>query len=80
MIYKNINIKNFDLILGLKILIIGFSKQLKREWQRIIQAIKSLCNKQSNISLNLLSFIDFIVSYKTPIYVILRPFLLHYVN
>ena len=65
--------------LGLKILIIAFHKQFKREWQRIIQAIKSICTKQSNISSNLLSFIDFLVSYKTPIYLILRPFLLHYV-
>lgn len=65
--------------LGLKILIIGFSKQLKREWSRITQAIKSICNKQTNISSNLLSFIDFIVTYKTPIFIILRPFLLNYV-
>jgi hypothetical protein len=63
---------------GLKILIIGFNKQLKREWSRLIPAIKSLCTK-SNISSNLLLFIDFLVSYKTPIYLILRPFLLHYV-
>ncbi len=66
--------------LGLKILIIGFNKQLKREWQRIIPAIKSMCNKQSNITSNLLLFIDFMVSYRTPIYLILRPFLLHYVE
>ncbi|CAF1372114.1 unnamed protein product [Adineta ricciae] len=65
-------------LLGLKILIIGFSKQLKREWQRLTQGIKSICNKQSNISSNLLSFIDFLVSYKTPIYLLLRPFLMHY--
>jgi hypothetical protein len=59
---------------------IGFSKQLKREWQRIAQSIKLMCNKQSNISPILLSFIDFIISYKTPIFVILRPFLFHYVR
>ncbi|CAF0857757.1 unnamed protein product [Adineta steineri] len=67
-------------LLGLKILIIGFGKHLKREWQRITQAIKSICNKQSNISSNLLLFIDFLVSYKTPIYLILRPFLMHYLH
>ncbi|CAF0814942.1 unnamed protein product [Rotaria sordida] len=67
-------------LLGLKIFIISFSKQIKYEWQRIIRAIKLMCNKQSNISSNLLLFIDFIVSYKTPIYVILRPFLLHYIH
>ena len=67
-------------LLGLKVLIIGFTKQLKREWQRIAQSIKLMCNKQSNVSPILLSFIDFIVSYKTPIFVILRPFLLHYVR
>ena len=66
-------------LLGLKLLIIAFHKQLKREWARLTQAIKSICQKHSNISTNLLSFIDFIVSYKTPIYLILRPFLLHYV-
>ncbi|CAF4861689.1 unnamed protein product, partial [Rotaria sp. Silwood1] len=66
-------------LLGLKILIISFSKQMKYEWQRTVRAIKLMCNKQSKISSNLLSFIDFIVSYKTPIYVILRPFLLHYI-
>ncbi|CAF1474341.1 unnamed protein product, partial [Rotaria sordida] len=66
-------------LLGLKVLIIGFSKQLKREWRRIAQSIKLMCNKQSNVSSILLSFIDFIVSYKTPIFVILRPFLFHYI-
>lgn len=66
--------------LGLKILIISYHKQLKREWARIIQGIKSICNKQSNISFNLLSFLDFLISYPTPIYLILRPFLLHYVS
>ena len=67
-------------LLALKVLIIGYSKQLKREWQRIAQSIKLMCNKQSNVSPILLSFIDFIVSYKTPIFVILRPFLYHYVR
>ncbi|CAF3810181.1 unnamed protein product, partial [Didymodactylos carnosus] len=67
-------------LLGLKILIIGFTKQLKKEWQRIAQAIKLMCGKQTNISSILLSFIDFIVSYKTPIFVILRPFLFHYMS
>ena len=66
--------------LGLKILLISFPKQLKREWPRIIQGIKSICNKQSNISFHLLSFLDFLISYPTPIYLILRPFLLHYVS
>lgn len=67
-------------LLGLKVLIIGFSKQLKREWQRIAQAIKLMCHKQSNISPILLSFIDFIITYKTPIFVILRPYLFQYVS
>ncbi|CAF5040523.1 unnamed protein product, partial [Rotaria sp. Silwood1] len=55
-------------------------KQLKREWQRIAQSIKVMCNKQSNVSSILLSFIDFIISYKTPIFVILLPFLFHYLR
>jgi hypothetical protein len=67
-------------LLALKVMMIGFSKQLKREWQRIAQSIKLMCNKQSHVSSILLSFIDFIVSYKTPIFVILRPFLFHYVR
>ena len=67
-------------LLGLKVLIIGFSKQLKREWQRMAQSIKLMCNKQSNISPILLSFIDFIITYKMPIFVILRPFLFQYVS
>jgi Protein UNC80 len=66
--------------LGLKVLIIAFGKQLKREWQRIAQSIKLMCNKQSNVSPILLTFIDFIISYKTPVFVILRPFLFHYVR
>ncbi|CAF3737280.1 unnamed protein product, partial [Adineta steineri] len=67
-------------LLGLKVLIIGFAKQLKREWQRIAQSIKLMCNKQSNVSPILLSFIDFIITYKTPIFVILRPFLSQYMH
>ncbi|CAF4414152.1 unnamed protein product [Rotaria socialis] len=67
-------------LLGLKIVIVSFSKQIRNESQRIIEAIKAICNKQAHISSNLLSFIDFIVSYETPIYVILRPFLCYYMN
>ncbi|CAF4606394.1 unnamed protein product [Rotaria sp. Silwood2] len=58
---------------------IDLSKQLKREWQRIAQSIKLMCNKQSNVSSILLSFINFITSNKTPIFVILRSFLFHYI-
>lgn len=59
---------------------IGFTKQLKREWRRIAQSIKLMCNKQTNVSSILLSFIDFTISYKTPIFVLLRPFLFNYVR
>ncbi|CAF3433335.1 unnamed protein product [Rotaria sp. Silwood2] len=59
---------------------IDLSKQLKREWQRIAQSIKLMCNKQSNVSSILLSFINFITSNKTPIFVILRSFLFHYTH
>ncbi|CAF0812442.1 unnamed protein product, partial [Didymodactylos carnosus] len=67
-------------LLGLKVLIISFTKYMKKEWQRIAQAIKLMCAKQANISSTLLSFIDFIVSYKTPIFVLLRPYLFHYTS
>jgi hypothetical protein len=66
--------------LGLKLLIIGFGKQLKREWQRIIQAIRLLYHRQSHMSSALLLFVDFLVSFETPIYLILRPFLWHQVR
>ena len=66
--------------MGLKLLIIAFGKQIKREWTRIVQAIKLMCQRQSQMSTNLLVFIDFLVSNPTPIYLYLRPFFLHYVN
>ncbi|KFM72578.1 Protein unc-80-like protein, partial [Stegodyphus mimosarum] len=57
---------------GLKILIVCFEKQLGNDWHRIACCIRELGNRMQG-GLGLWNFIDFTVTHRTPLYVLLYP-------
>ncbi|XP_042902932.1 protein unc-80 homolog [Parasteatoda tepidariorum] len=57
---------------GLKVLLVCFEKQLSNDWHRIAGCIRELGNRMQG-GLGLWNFIDFIVSHRTPLYVLLYP-------
>ncbi|XP_054724860.1 protein unc-80 homolog [Uloborus diversus] len=57
---------------GLKILIVCFEKQLGNDWHRIACCIRELGNRMQG-GLSLWNFIDFTVTHRTPLYILLYP-------
>ncbi len=62
--------------LALKLLTFGFSKQI--ELTRIANAIRQICFKAKNIYL--WKYLDFITSNRTPLFLILKPFVENFVS
>ncbi|XP_074657337.1 protein unc-80 homolog [Tubulanus polymorphus] len=60
--------------LGLKIIIVCFQSQLSAEWHRIAVTIKELVARHQGGAF-LWKFIDFLVTIRPPLYIILRPFI-----
>ncbi|XP_050045385.1 protein unc-80 homolog [Dermacentor andersoni] len=58
--------------LGLKILIVCYERQLLSDWHRIARCIRELGNRLQG-GLALWSFLDFVVTHRTPLYVLLFP-------
>ncbi|KAL3209052.1 hypothetical protein MRX96_009567 [Rhipicephalus microplus] len=58
--------------LGLKILIVCYERQLVGDWHRIARCIRELGNRLQG-GLALWSFLDFVVTHRTPLYVLLFP-------
>ena len=63
-------------LLGLKIMIVCFERQLSSDWYRIAKCIREIVNKNFG-GVNLWSFIDFVVTYKTPLFILLLPLIRH---
>lgn len=61
--------------LGLKILITCFERQLTTEWYRISKAIRDLADRPQLISITFWNFIDFVATYRTPLYVLILPYI-----
>lgn len=72
-------LKQFSLqqigFLGLKILITCFEKQLTTEWYRIAKCIRDLANKPQLISITFWNFLDFITTYRTPLFILTIPYI-----
>ncbi|XP_071839173.1 protein unc-80 homolog isoform X3 [Apostichopus japonicus] len=60
--------------LGLKILMVCFKSQLSREWFRMAAVIKEVGSKMLG-GIALWSFLDFVITVKSPLYVLLKPFI-----
>ncbi|KAM7300742.1 protein unc-80 homolog [Ixodes scapularis] len=58
--------------LGLKILIVCYERQLVGDWHRIARCIRELGNRLQG-GLALWSFLDFVVTHRTPLFVLLFP-------
>ncbi|XP_064455968.1 protein unc-80 homolog isoform X2 [Ornithodoros turicata] len=58
--------------LGLKILIVCYERQLISDWHRIARCIRELGNRLQG-GLALWSFLDFVVTHRTPLFVLLFP-------
>ncbi|XP_071797964.1 protein unc-80 homolog isoform X4 [Asterias amurensis] len=60
--------------LGLKMMMVCFESQLSREWFRIASAVKELGSGMMG-GLALWSFMDFVITVRTPLFVMLKPFI-----
>ncbi|KAF0286806.1 Protein unc-80 [Amphibalanus amphitrite] len=60
--------------LGLKILLICFEKNLAMDWHRVARTVQEL-GQQGCGGLALWDFLDFVVTYPTPVFVLLLPFI-----
>ena len=63
------------LLIGLKILITCFEKQLTTEWYRISKCIRDLADKPHLIGATFWNFLDFVSTYRTPLYVLILPYI-----
>ncbi|CAN7996224.1 unnamed protein product, partial [Ixodes hexagonus] len=62
----------YDVNAGLKILIVCYERQLVGDWHRIARCIRELGNRLQG-GLALWSFLDFVVTHRTPLFVLLFP-------
>ncbi|XP_071950483.1 protein unc-80 homolog isoform X2 [Antedon mediterranea] len=60
--------------LGLKIMIVCFEKQLGSDWYRISNTIKEMGSKMLGGDA-LWSFLDFVLTVRTPLYIMLQPYI-----
>ncbi|XP_033107470.1 protein unc-80 homolog, partial [Anneissia japonica] len=60
--------------LGLKIMIVCFEKQLGSDWYRIANTIKEMGSKMLGGD-GLWSFLDFVLTVRTPLYIMLQPYI-----
>ncbi|XP_067144484.1 protein unc-80 homolog isoform X1 [Centruroides vittatus] len=58
--------------LGLKIIIVCFEQELSEDWHRIACCVRELGNKMQG-GLALWNFLDFVVTHRTPLYILLYP-------
>ncbi|RWS14513.1 protein unc-80-like protein [Dinothrombium tinctorium] len=59
-------------LLGLKIMMVCFERQLMTDWYRIAKCIRELANKNLG-GLNLWNFLDFVVTHRTSLFILLLP-------
>ncbi|XP_037091037.1 protein unc-80 homolog [Pollicipes pollicipes] len=64
----------YSVALGLKILLICFEKNLAMDWHRVARTVQEL-GSQGCGGLALWDFLDFVVTYPTPVFVLLLPFI-----
>lgn len=69
----------FCIILALRIICICFEQRLGKEWPRIVRVMRDL-GRRNEAAPELWSFLEFVVTHRTPLYICLMPFILHKVN
>ncbi|XP_069159541.1 protein unc-80 homolog isoform X1 [Procambarus clarkii] len=61
--------------LGLKVMMVCFEKQLSQDWHRILHCLRDMDSRGEG-GLALWDFLDFVVSFRTPLFIQMRPFML----
>jgi len=64
---------------ALKIMLVCFESELALQFQRIAHTIKELMNVQ-DAKASIWSFIEFIIVNRSPLFILLQPFILQRVN
>ncbi|XP_066978451.1 protein unc-80 homolog isoform X1 [Macrobrachium rosenbergii] len=61
--------------LGLKVMMVCFEKQLSQDWHRVLHCLRDM-DARGEGGIALWDFLDFVVSYRTPLFILMRPFIL----
>ncbi|XP_042207937.1 protein unc-80 homolog isoform X3 [Homarus americanus] len=61
--------------LGLKVMMVCFEKQLSQDWHRVLHCLRDMDTRGEG-GLALWDFLDFVVSFRTPLFIQMRPFIL----
>lgn len=64
------------LFAALRILCICFESRMAKEWPRIVRIMRDL-GRRNEAAPELWSFLEFVVTHRTPLYIVLMPFILH---
>lgn len=65
--------------LALKVLCVCFETRLSSEWPRIARIMRDL-GRRNEAAPELWSFLEFAVTHRTPLYIVLMPFILHKIS
>ena len=65
-----------SIIAGLKVLMVCFMKQLSQDWHRVLHCLRDMDNRGEG-GLAFYEFLDFVVTHKTPLFILMRPFILN---
>ncbi|XP_058813943.1 protein unc-80 homolog isoform X3 [Topomyia yanbarensis] len=65
--------------LALRVLCICFESRLSNEWPRIVRVMRDL-GRRNEAAPELWSFLEFVVTQRTPLYIVLMPFILHKIS
>ncbi|XP_038122393.1 protein unc-80 homolog isoform X5 [Culex quinquefasciatus] len=65
--------------LALKVLCICFESRLSNEWPRIVRVMRDL-GRRNEAAPELWNFLEFVVTQRTPLYIVLMPFILHKIS
>lgn len=71
-------IQTIDILVSsaLRILCICFETRMAKEWPRIVRIMRDL-GRRNEAAPELWSFLEFVVTHRTPLYIVLMPFILH---
>lgn len=61
--------------LGLKVMMVCFEKNLSQDWHRVLHCLKDMDTRGEG-GIALWDFLDFVVSFRTPLFIQMRPFIL----
>lgn len=64
---------------ALRILCICFETRLANEWPKIVRVMRDL-GRRNEAAPDLWNFLEFVVTHRTPLYIVLMPFILHKVR